>query len=261
MIEAMKSFLSASANAFATPDLQRPEVQPDAGKDSRKNSRGYKDSAAVEIRLSPQARALMEAMERGEIDLDAKSRETAPEQDLVALEGGDGDGGVFAELQRFVDRVGDGLLSEEEAAEAQRLFEDLRLSLGRAGAEAADGGEGGEGLSPAEQLKAAVLFNELNRLLGGAGVFFGRDRAMARLTAEAQERARALQAPLNETVFGGAAPELSAPQQARMDVILRELDRLYLGAARRLPGDDVSELEGIFHKLGQVGAKPDAGLS
>ena len=260
MIEAMKSFLNASVNAFATPDSQRPELLPDNSKQQqKKNPKGFADSAAVEIRLSPQARALLEAMERGEIKLDEPQPE-AREKAVEVLPPEDPNLAILRRLEDFAAQYGEGLLSEEEAATADRLFNELALTLGRAGQPAGDGPRAGE-LSPADQLKAAVLFNELNRLLGGAGVFFGRDRATARLTAEAQERAQRLQSALDETVFAGQEIELSAPQQARMDAILRELDRIYLGAASRLPKDQVMELEGIFADLGRVAAKPQAGLS
>lgn len=242
MLEAMRSLLHTSIDSFAAPRVQaetqaRPEKEP-------KQAKTYTPNQAVEVTLSPKAQQLLRALERQDITVD-QIQETERRR-LSQLEQASN---TLPALDTVIDRVnqvaetfGTPEFSEDDTARLNDLFGEVRNSFtteggdnGNVGEDMGDGQTTGttavQDLPPQAQMKAAALFAELDRLLGGMGVFVGGDRMLERLSMQQQPQAREMRDHLAETLSPGTANnQLTPAQESRIDAILREIDRIYARA-------------------------------
>lgn len=239
MLEAMRSLLNTSIDSFTAPRVQ-PEVQARPEKEPR-NKKTYTPNQAVEITLSPKAQQLLRALERQDITVDQiqeteRRRLSEIERANAPLPSLDV---VIERLNNIAIAHGTPEFSEEDAAQLDRLFREVQDSF--AGEDVVDiatsenagrTASGAQDLPPADRMKAAALFAELDRLLGGMGVFFGGDQLINRLAVQKQPQAQEMKSHLAATLSPGTpASQLTPAQESRIDAILREIDRLYARAS------------------------------
>ena len=249
MIDAMRSLINTSIDQFRSPQIQPDQAEPARTRPPQVKT--YTPNPAVEVTLSPQAQAILKALEANDItpeqlqEAGLKQEQAARQQagqapapdpadpDTISLPDDSG-AQPAASLEEKLNQIARELgLPEYEPDTAENLsllFREVQISL-----QPAEGSEAGVpvtdgALSPLDQMKIASLYAELDRLLGGSGVFFGGDQMIQRLTAENQIRAKELKSTLEDTItrFAGAGfpAALTAPQEARVDAILREISQL-----------------------------------
>ena len=248
MIDAMRSLINTSIEQFKAPQTQLEALQRNR-REPTPVEKTYAPNHAVEVTLSPQAQAILRALESNQVTAEQlqatgqqqEESQRQQEESAIALP----DDSLAANrnlpapeeaLDRIIQQFGLPELSEEDAENARLLFRELQISLHNpAQEETAESLNTDVGLSPEEQMKVAALYAELDRLLGGTGVFFGADQAVQRLSADNQIRARELKENLGAILGrggqgGNPTLGLTAPQEARIDAILQEIAQLYARA-------------------------------
>lgn len=264
MLEAMRSLLHTSVDSFRSPQVQ-PETQARPEKEP-KQAKTYTPNQAVEVTLSPKAQQLLRALENQDITV-----EQIQETERRRIAQIDQANAPLPNLDTVIDRVNQiaetfGLpeFDEEDGARIDRLFQEAQHSF-KASEDSVttDGGASNvEQLPPQEQMKAAALYAELDRLLGGMGVFFGGDRLMERLATQQQPQAQEMKDHLAETLSPGTpASQLTPAQESRIDAILREIDRLYARARDEQAGARRDALSMLLSGDGSVGETGGADMA
>ena len=84
--------------------------------------------------------------------------------------------------------------------------------------------KGADGLTMMERMKSAILYSELDRILGGAGVYFGGDQMISQMDGEVGQRMTEAKTNLTGILANGQMQEQLTPaQEARLDAIFREI--------------------------------------
>ncbi|RED51484.1 hypothetical protein [Aestuariispira insulae] len=281
MIDAMRSLINTSVEQFRSP-----QIQPDPAETARakpQQPKTYAPNPAVEVTLSPQAQAILRALEANDITVEQLQAAGQKQQEATGQEdpGSDqisADDGAIAlpdasrndsqtlsleeQLNAIAEKFGLPEFDPDTAENLALLFREVQISLQPAeGAEAGVPVSGTDGmLAPLDRMKVAALYAELDRLLGSSGVFFGGDQNIQRLTAENQIRARELKASLNGALGAASGTDfpvgMTAPQEARIDAILREISQLY--ARANDPNADPRR-QAVDAALGSAGAVAGTG--
>ena len=280
MIDAMRSLINTSIEQFRSP-----QIQPDPAAAARARplqEKTYTPNPAVEVTLSPQAQAILKALEANDITPEQLVAAGQKQEEAAQQRGGqagtadgaasnaialpDGSNAEPRDLNQRLNAIAEqfGLpeFDPDTTESLSLLFREIQISL-----QPAEGGEAavpvdstGGMLSPLDQMKVASLYAELDRLLGGSGVFFGGDQMIQRMTAENQIRAKELKSALQDIISqapGVTGPEgLTAPQEARVDAILREISQLY---ARANDQNAESRRQAVDAALGNTGAIAESG--
>lgn len=257
MLEAMKSLLGGSVGSYAPQQLQ-----PQADSNNQQQKGQPKEAAsnpAVEINLSAQARRIMEAIESGELKLDEQGHtqeqsSTSPPAILASEEDADKGNSLFTPLNEMIEEIvgtiESRVLSEEETEKIDQLFDEITSILQEQTATSSTSAEVNT-LTGYEKIKAAILYGELNRLLGNVGVFFGRDLSAAKMSAHAQDDVSELFGELSSTLGSENVEKMRSPQEARVDAIFRELEQLYAAARSSLPESQTRKITDFFKGFGQ----------
>ncbi len=276
MIDAMRSFIHTGLDAFQSQQSQQAQqalqlaranaaAAPNPSIDKKINA----TNPAVEVNLSPQAQALMRALEE-------RRQATGSESNMGNDQPQDRSAEQVSEAaqRRDIKRPSikvavDHILSQygmpEYGAENQEKLDSLYLQVNqemkdlRAASKAQerpvvdeDTGyrrstsievgmpmEGADGLTAMERIKSAILYSELDRILGGAGVFFGGDQITSELDVQIRDRAVEAKQGLSEMVAGSTstAQQITPAQEARMDAIYREIGMISNRAIDRHAAD------------------------
>ena len=274
MIDAMRSLINTSIEQFKAPQNQLEALQRNR-KEPPAVEKTYTPNHAVEVTLSPQAQAILKALEANQVTAEQlqatgqQQEESQRQQEPTAIALPDDSAAANQNqvqpeevLDQIIQQFGLPELSEEDAETARLLFREIQISLNsQSQDDTSETLASNVGLTPEEQMKVAALYAELDRLLGGTGVFFGGDQAVQRLSAENQIRARELRENLGAILGragqgGNPTLGLTAPQEARIDAILQEIAQLY---ARAQDGQAEPRSEAVRKGLGGDGAIASAG--
>ena len=270
MLDAMKSLLGGSVGSYAPQQLQ-PQADQN-GQQRKPRPQEEVSNPAVEINLSAQALRIMEAIENGDLKLDEEGKlhrsDIASAQVLPAVndqnnEPSDAPPSYFQPLddiiKEVVENIESGVFDAGELEEIDRLFSEIISVLDNQATETPSAMVSAqrsdqasvqpvENLNPNEQLKAIILFSELNRLLGNVGVFFGRDLSLAKMTASVQENAMNIYDELSGTLGRDKVENMRTPQEARVDAIFRQLEQIYRSAENNLPATQAREITNFFER-------------
>lgn len=268
MIDAMRSFINTGMDALVAQQAQkvdRPEVVAKAPAVEKKIQ---PNNPAVEINLSPQAKALMKALEErrqamgSDVGNDDQSnqQETQSAAEAEATRRDIRRPSVKMALDHILSQYGNPEYSAENTEKLDSLFLQLEQELQgfRQSADAAKQEtavvdqntgyrkslnteievgapmEGADGLTAMERIKSAILYSELDRILGGAGVFFGGDQLSSQLEPQVSSRAMEAKQGMNEILAGGPPKQSLTPsQEARIDAIYREIGNISTQAVDR----------------------------
>lgn len=241
MLGAISSLLHSSVDAFRMQQAEMPEPQARHRDRQPKEEKTYTPNNAVEVTLSPQAQALLRALEEKNITMDdiqsvqkqqeADAQPAETEQAAPALPAPET---LNRNIETITDQIGAPEFDAETEQGLNRLFKELRATFGdqagpRDEAIATDGAD--SGLTTTQQLKAVALFSELDRLLGNAGVYFGGDQLVSKMGNADGARVQGLKQQLTETIHQGRnTGTLTPAQESRIDAIFREITRLFDGA-------------------------------
>ncbi|MTI10358.1 hypothetical protein [Curvivirga aplysinae] len=284
MIDGIRSFMNTGLGTLLTAQSQQSqklEQAQAAARLAKQQEVKFKDNPAVEIRLSPQAQALMKAFEERKAALAANGEEASGQVINLADEfpyaGQEKRGevtrpAVSVALDRMLAQYGTPDYSAENQEKLDSLFLQLQQELGpirefnkmqeasqnqvvdentgyksslakmneQGAEESAEVSqqhpalEGADGLTSMERIKSAILYSELDRILGGAGVYFGGDQVISQLDTTTQERVTEAKRDLTKIITGSAnGPSLTPGQEARVDEIYREISRIQTQAEDR----------------------------
>ncbi|WP_420548536.1 hypothetical protein [Curvivirga sp.] len=284
MIDGIRSFMNTGLGTLLTAQSQQTqklEQAQAAARLAKQQEVKFQDNPAVEIRLSPQAQALMKAFEDRKAALAANGEDASGQVINLAEEfpeAGQQKRGevtrpaVSVALDRMLAQYGTPDYSAENQEQLDSLFLQLQQELGpirefnkmqeasqnqvvdentgyksslakmneqdaEDGAEASQQHpalEGADGLTSMERIKSAILYSELDRILGGAGVYFGGDQVISQLDTTTQERVTEAKRDLTKIITGSAnGPSLTPGQEARVDEIYREISRIQTQAEDR----------------------------
>ena len=261
MLDALKSLMGGSLGSYAPQELQ-----PQADSNNKKNKEQpgeLNTNPAVEINISAQGQRIMAAIESGELKLDEQglvrrndeiSSQPVPRannENTVPISN------PFKALENVIEGIVSGIETGQFAAddvdEIDKLFGEIVATLNNQSAEVQPTEEtmanNAEDLTAQDQIKAVILYSELNRLLGNVGVFFGRDLTLAKMTVSAQQNASVIFDELSSTLGHDQVDNLNTAQEARVDAIFRELEQLYAAARKGAPAAETIKINDFFQKL------------
>lgn len=261
MIDAMRSFINTGMDALVSQQTQRVDRPEIVAKAPAPEKKIQPNNPAVEINLSPQAKALMKALEERRQAVEAGAGDPEQSEQQAAQRATDAEGArrdirrpsVKMALDHILSQYGNPEYSADNTEKLDSLYLQLEQELEgfRQPREAAKQDpvvvdentgyrkslntdlqigapmEGADGLTSMERIKSAILYSELDRILGGAGVFFGGDQLSAQLEPQVSSRAMEAKQGMNEILAGGTPKQpLTPSQEARIDAIYREISTI-----------------------------------